>query len=326
MNKMIVDCFTFFNELDLLEIRLKYLYDSVDYFIIVEADKTHNGEDKNYFLKDNMDRYKSFQDKMIYVPIKIEDYDKEEYVAGETDAWKREIYQRNSIEIGLRELNLKPNDLILISDLDEIPNKLILKNLKKGKSIVRRKISIKSLEILIYALKLIFKKQSKRRKYAIRIKLFYYTKIKRYSDPVIFRMSFFYYYLNYKKINGFWPGMVCVEASLFKIFKPDDVRNFRKLPLKYINNGGWHFSYLGGIEAIKYKLKNFAHQEFNNPDIVNDEYIQFCIKNGSSLFDYYENKSKTREYDTYEITEFPEDMRTIVAAYQHLLIRETRLE
>ena len=47
MNKMIVDCFTFFNELDLLEIRLKYLYDSVDYFIIVEADKTHNGEDKN---------------------------------------------------------------------------------------------------------------------------------------------------------------------------------------------------------------------------------------------------------------------------------------
>ena len=61
----IYDCFNFFNELDILELRLNILYEHVDYFVIVEADKTHSGENKPFYLKENMERFKKFSDKII---------------------------------------------------------------------------------------------------------------------------------------------------------------------------------------------------------------------------------------------------------------------
>jgi beta-1,4-mannosyl-glycoprotein beta-1,4-N-acetylglucosaminyltransferase len=124
MNK-IIDCFTFFNELDLLEIRLKYLNDVVDYFVIVEADTSFNGEYKQMILGDNIDRFKPFIDKIIYIPIKMEYFENKKKVA-----WKREEYQRNSISLGIEILNLTKSDLVLISDVDESPDRDILKELQ----------------------------------------------------------------------------------------------------------------------------------------------------------------------------------------------------
>ncbi|WP_276390340.1 hypothetical protein [Eudoraea chungangensis] len=315
--KKIVDCFTLFNELDLLEIRLKYLFDTVDYFVIVEADRTHNGAKKDYFLRDNMDRFKSFQEKIIYVPIEMKEYDGVEGVT-----WKRENYQRNCIQIGLDKLNLNPNDFILISDLDEIPDKSVIKSIKDEKSVAKRDLSIRSLEILLDPFKLVWKKKFKKAKYIKRLKLFYYSEIRGYSNPIIFRMSLFYYYLNYKKNNGFWSGTVCVQASLLNFFSPNDIRDFRLMPLKYVDNAGWHFSYLGGVEAIKHKLRNFAHQEHNIPDILDDAYIEFCIRNGFSLYNYYKEKTISREYENYKLAAFPEDLRAIIASYHKLLLPE----
>lgn len=108
---MIIDCFPFFNELDLLEIRLNILYPVVDKFILVEASKTQSKIDKPFYFEENKERYSPFLDKIIH--IKVEDYPKK-------DGWAMENYQRNCIVHGLRKIDLKEDDIIGISDLDEI--------------------------------------------------------------------------------------------------------------------------------------------------------------------------------------------------------------
>lgn len=65
MGIMIYDCFPFFNELDVLEIRLNVLYDTVDYFVITEADKTHTGRHKEYIFEQNKDRFANFWTKLF---------------------------------------------------------------------------------------------------------------------------------------------------------------------------------------------------------------------------------------------------------------------
>lgn len=108
---MIIDCFPFFNELDLLEIRLNVLNDVVNKFVLVEASKTQSLIDKPFYFEENKDRYSKFLDKIIHV--KITDYPKK-------DGWAMENYQRNCIVKGLQQLELKEEDIIGVSDLDEI--------------------------------------------------------------------------------------------------------------------------------------------------------------------------------------------------------------
>jgi beta-1,4-mannosyl-glycoprotein beta-1,4-N-acetylglucosaminyltransferase len=117
---MIIDCFPFFNELDILEIRLNILKDVVDKFIIVEASKTQSKIDKPFFFEKNKDRYSKFLNKIIHV--KIEDYPEE-------NGWAMENFQRNCIQKGLHNLKLKNEDIIAISDVDEIWSPNVAKNL-----------------------------------------------------------------------------------------------------------------------------------------------------------------------------------------------------
>lgn len=70
----IYDCFTFFNELDLLELRLAELYNYVDYFVIVEADKTHSGKPKEFILEKNFSRYARWRNKIIHLKVKMPDF------------------------------------------------------------------------------------------------------------------------------------------------------------------------------------------------------------------------------------------------------------
>ena len=123
---MLLDCFTFFRELDLLEGRLEYLYDVVDYFVIVEADITHAGNKKELNFLNNIKRYKPYLDKIIYQPISIDttpfmdsiNVDKSSF---NSFNWKIENAQRSHID---KILGLFDNDTnILLSDLDEIPLK-----------------------------------------------------------------------------------------------------------------------------------------------------------------------------------------------------------
>ncbi len=109
---MLIDSFSFFNELDLLELRLNELYDHVDFFVLVEATKTQSGLDKPLYFEINKARYQKFLKKIIHVKVS-------EFPQG--DAWSKDIYQRRCIAYGLGHLRVGADDIIMISDLDEIP-------------------------------------------------------------------------------------------------------------------------------------------------------------------------------------------------------------
>lgn len=108
----IYDCFPFFNELEVLDIRLNEMYDIVEKFVIIEGDKTHTGNPKeSYYLK-NIDRYKKFSDKIVHRIVELP-------INGQ---WSGERFQRECICDVLKEMNVDSDSIIIISDADEIPN------------------------------------------------------------------------------------------------------------------------------------------------------------------------------------------------------------
>ena len=107
----IYDCFTFFNEFELLELRLRELYNHVDYFVLVEANRTFQNQQKPFYYQDHAERVKKWADKIIHVAVQDMPQD--------TDAWGRERYQRDSIAQGIAAAD--PLDIIMIGDVDEIP-------------------------------------------------------------------------------------------------------------------------------------------------------------------------------------------------------------
>ena len=115
MNKKIIDSFIFYNELDLLDMRLHELDSYVDYFVLVEATKTFTGRPKPLYYEENKDRFESFQNKIIY--LVVDDMP-------ETDnAWDREHHQRNQIPAAVDLIpDVGEGDIILVSDVDELPN------------------------------------------------------------------------------------------------------------------------------------------------------------------------------------------------------------
>lgn len=106
----IYDCFPFFNELDILDIRLAELYDKVDRFVITEATLTHGGIPKPLYFADNLDRYAKYLHKITHIVV-------DQYPA--LDSWSIERHQRDQLIRGLSACN--DNDIIIISDADEIP-------------------------------------------------------------------------------------------------------------------------------------------------------------------------------------------------------------
>jgi len=258
----IYDCFTFFNELDLLELRLKILSPVVDYFVLVEATKTHAGKTKPLYFNENKKRFKRWEKKIIHIivndmpnPGKIyfKKFWKLSSVLG-LGRWKPEIYQRNQIIKGLK--NCKNEDIIIVSDLDEIPN------------------------------------PDK------------FNLLKRYIEEdkiVLFNQNLYKFFLNGFVHSG-WEGSRACNFKLFKkLFKKkgDRLRRLRNLklrfemkflkgkrnPLRSINGGGWHFSYMGNINMILEKLSNFCHLEnYSNLDLNNPKKIIEKIENGEDLF------------------------------------------
>lgn len=123
----VYDCFLFNNELDVLEIRLNELYDHVDYFYIVEASVTHSGKPKPLYLKEALEhtnRFDKFKSKIINIDTDL-DLTKSVLVdKNMTDAWNRENIQRNYLMSVM--LKASADDIILLSDADEIPSKAFI--------------------------------------------------------------------------------------------------------------------------------------------------------------------------------------------------------
>ncbi len=127
---MIIDCFTFFNEYDMLEGRLEYLYDHVDYFVIVEANLSFSGRVKQFNYINNISRYKAYADKILYFPVDIrrEDYqwstEPNRKFSNNDAEWQVEFSQRNHIGHAVK---IFPDEAVaLVGDIDEIPNRDVL--------------------------------------------------------------------------------------------------------------------------------------------------------------------------------------------------------
>ena len=222
---MIYDCFIFFNELDLLELRLNELDYIVDKFVIVEATKTFTNKPKPLVFQDNKEKFSRFLDKIDYLIV-------DDFPEYKDDPWEYEYYQRNSIIKALN--NCSPDDIIMISDIDEIPNpETVLK--------VKDLPGIKCLE-----------------------------------------QKHYYFYVNYINKNQVsWPKGTRI-VSYKDLTLP--VNEYRYLTDIQVDNGGWHFSYLGGVDKVKLKIDSYSHQEFNNEYFNNTEKILSALEDGVELF------------------------------------------
>jgi beta-1,4-mannosyl-glycoprotein beta-1,4-N-acetylglucosaminyltransferase len=136
---MIIDCCIFLDELDLLEARLEYLNDHVDYFVVVESNHTFNGDEKPFHIKANMDRFEKYGDRFIYIPHEV-------FITGldfsnpeERNQLRLQRMQRNALTQPLDQFDPE-DDIVIFGDIDEIPNRNVIEEaaniIRNGERIV----------------------------------------------------------------------------------------------------------------------------------------------------------------------------------------------
>jgi Glycosyltransferase family 17 len=231
----IYDCFPFFNELDVLEIRLKEMYDTVDYFVLVESNISHSGKPKEFFFENNKERFKPYLDKIRH--IKIED------MPDTQDSWVREKFQRTCIDRGLTDRD--PEDLIIVSDCDEIPRAELIQMISQDDAGWDRYI----LYIPLLKFRLNY------------MKIFNFTKG---SNIIVTRAKTYTNAQQEREFTFFWNS------------KPNNT--------VLLEHGGWHFSYLGNDDQVVTKIKNFAHVETDRPRFTENLDVEFLIKNKCGLW------------------------------------------
>ena len=260
----IFDCFMYFDEEVVLDVRLNVLDQFVDYFVIVESRFTHKGDPRD--LKFDLQKFKRFKDKIIYLiyedqPKEVKIVKKEDGIFEKTkkyvsNAIYRENSQRNYIKKGLIEA--EDNDIILISDVDEIPN---LSNINFNK--INEKI-------------ILFKQE-----------MFYY-KFNLHLPNLVWSGT-----KACKKKNLLNPQWLRnIKDRKYSFFRIDTLFSKTKYNnIKILNNGGWHFTNIKTAKEIEYKLKSYLHhREFDvNPLTINQ--IDEIIKNKRAIYNLNVDKS-----------------------------------
>ena len=244
---VIYDCFPFFNELELLEVRLNELDRLVDKFVLVEATKTFAGGAKPLHFAANRERFSAFAGKIIHIVV-----DDMPEGNGPRDHWIRDRYQRNAIGRGL--LNCRPDDIIMVSDIDEIPKASTVERLVS-------QISFKN-DFLSNALHTVF--NSRPTRFVFHRKTLRH--ILRKNNPFVWRLEQYpcWYFLN-RRIRElkWWYGTKIMHYRDFSI-----AEEMRYSGYKTVKDGGWHFSFMGDAGRITTKIAATAHQEINNPETI----------------------------------------------------------
>lgn len=250
------DCFIFYNELDLLEVRLNELSPIVDKFVIVEATETFQGDSKELFFRDNKDRFEKFNDKIIHHVVDYPDYLNE--------GWEREFYLRDSIQAALKhKSNISIHDEVIISDADEIPSR---ESVRKAVGLNGVKIFSQSVHYYYFNLKL---------KGEARWLGPVMAAYKDLTSPQDFRNRYTQHLENPGKLPFAWYT-VLLETTL-------SIMNTKQVNI--IDDGGWHFSYLGDIDYIVDKIESFSHSELNKEKYKDPESIKKAIREGEDLFE-----------------------------------------
>jgi beta-1,4-mannosyl-glycoprotein beta-1,4-N-acetylglucosaminyltransferase len=247
--KKIIDTFLFFNEIEMLKVRLEYLGPHVDYFVIAEADTDFSGVKKNFFLNNEKIKTLPYSEKIIYLQKKINLlspgwlWKKIKYCTRQSRfLWQIQNEQRNSILSGLKKF--KDSDLVIFGDLDEIPSESALDFIKKMVSNPH-----------IHP-----------------------------SWAMSCDQLFYYYHINNCSINEKWYGSIVTQLSFIKKKKPNKIRGMRDR-LEHISNGGWHLSYFMNAEQVLKKINAIADVEkISEYKKLSIEEIQVKISTGGDLF------------------------------------------
>ena len=229
----VYDCFQYFNEDHIVDLRLNILDKFVDYFVISESTKTHQGKDKK--LNFDINKFPRFKKKIIYI---IADYkeniDFDKHTGGESPI---EQHQRNSLIKGLK--NSLPDDLIILSDSDEIPDLTKLSEMKKNKKFIAF-----SQKMFMYKLNL----QNLDESNWIGSRITKRKNIKSMQD--LRNLKF--------KNYSFWR----IDKYNQQIIK-----------------GGWHFSYMQTPKQILNKVKSFSHGEYNSEQLNEKKIEEKILRN-----------------------------------------------
>ena len=246
---MIFDCFTFFNELDILEIRLNEMAPVVDRFVLVEARKTFQGADKPLYFDENKARFAPFLDKIEHVIVDFPE-DLGLYRKAASQAWAREYYQRDQIAQGL--ITAQPDDLVIVSDVDEIVSASVLReaaqNYKSGSMVV----------------------------FSCPAYSFYFNR----------RIKNGYWYIG-SRMTIKQAAISPQDQRSTKLFAARGLRDtlmghwhtrlWNKIntgfggPMIEITEAGWHFTSIGGWDAFRAKRQAFAHEEQMDLDIFKQQ-------------------------------------------------------
>lgn len=238
----IFDCFMYFDEDLLLEIRFDTLYNYVDQFVIVEANIDHAGNKREPQF--NINKFTKYKKKIKYILVEDLPTHNNFYKKNWGPAWRRENFQRNALSRGYDKCD--PNDLVMISDCDEIPNpdkiKSLPENFKYGCFVQKN---------FLYKLNLLNTTMPK----------WYGTRISKKK---------------FLKSPQWLREIKAVKRPFYKFYKPQFDT--------FINDGGWHFSSMKSPENIEKKLNSFAEQQYNNDNFKNVNLIKQKIQNKKDLY------------------------------------------
>ena len=293
----IFDCFMYFDEEIVLDTRLNYLDKFVDYFVIVESKFTHRGDSRN--LNFDINKFSKFKNKIIYkvydeIPNKIEeinDKDDESTKSGKyiMNAVYRENGQRNFIMSGLKEAN--DEDIILISDVDEIPN--------------LSEIKIKSINEKI----ILFKQDMFYYKFNLKLPDIEWTGTKACKKKNL--------------LNPQW--LRNIKDRKYPIYRIDVLFSEKKyIDVKIINNGGWHFSNIKSPDKIEHKLKSYLHHREFDLVPLNVNEIKKIMENKQAIYDLSVDKTVNKigigsKLEKYDLKKLPEVITINLEKYKEWL-------
>jgi len=247
----------FYDEKMILDLRLNCLNKHIDKFIIVESSFTHSGEKRDLLF--NINDYPNFKDKIIYIVLEEQPKDLFELSKSDTfdqenskyilNALKRENLQRNTIEKGL--LSASPDDIVIISDVDEIPDldKVDFNN--------------KNNDIILFKQK------------------FYYYKFN------LKLISFDWYGSKAcKRKNLISPQWLRnIKDKKYPFWRLDTIFSKKKYSnISFIEEGGWHFSNMKTAEDIEKKMRTYLHHREYDVKPLGVDRIKEIIKNKKSVY------------------------------------------
>lgn len=231
----VFDCFSFFNEFDLLDIRLSELDEIVDYFIICESSYNYMGKSKNLFFQENSKHYKKYAHKIIHIPVLSFPED--------LDQFKRDAYQREQMMSVIQRA--QPDDLIIHTDIDEIPTLDAIRAAKEFNGI-----TYFSMNMYQYYLNMLERK-GWWHPYAIQKKHIDYLKNIN-EQKNITSTDWSYYLFSYMRYNLLHDAQ---ELSI---------------PAQIREESGWHFTNMGGLDALEKKFHAYAHSDDPWPNLMKD--------------------------------------------------------